>query len=67
MELIFNPLPREWGKLCERNIPDDSDIENSVKEIISAVKEKGDSALFDFARRFDGFEGESLLVSDSEI
>ncbi|MDE7108800.1 MAG: histidinol dehydrogenase, partial [Muribaculaceae bacterium] len=67
MELIFNPPKEEWRELCVRNIPDDSDIENTVNEIIASVREGGDAALLTFARKFDKFEGDSLLVTESEI
>ncbi len=67
MELIFNPPKEEWRELCVRNIPDDSDIENTVNEIIASVREGGDAALLAFARKFDKFEGDSLLVTESEI
>lgn len=67
MELIFNPPKEVWSGLCERNIPDDSDIEKTVESVISRVKEEGDCALFEFAKRFDGFSGDSFLLSEEEI
>ena len=39
MELIINPPKEIWESLCERNIPDDVDIEKSVEDIISQIKE----------------------------
>ena len=67
MDLIINPPESEWESLCVRNIPDDSDIEKTVGSIISDVRENGDSALFDLARKFDHFTGSSLLISEKEI
>ncbi len=67
MELISNPPRDTWRSLCERNIPDDADIENAVCEIISQVKSEGDGALLSFAKKFDKYEGDSLLVSQAEI
>ena len=60
MEIIICPPREDWGPLCVRNIPDDSDIERSVEEIIANVRRDGDRALLDYARRFDGFTGRSL-------
>lgn len=67
MELISNPSRDRWSSLCVRNIPDDSDIENAVREIIGQVEREGDSALLSFAKKFDKYEGDSLLVSQAEI
>lgn len=67
MEIINNPPQNEWKRLCERNIPSDSDIELSVKEIIENVRSNGDKALFGYAAEFDGFHGSSLLLSGEEI
>ncbi|MDE6576765.1 MAG: histidinol dehydrogenase [Muribaculaceae bacterium] len=67
MELILNPSRQEWDRLCVRNIPDDSRIEETVKEIIENVRLNGDKALLEYARRFDKYEGNELLVADEEI
>lgn len=67
MEIINNPQRKEWNKLCERNIPSDSDIELAVEEIIENVRKQGDTALFDYARRFDGYKGSTLLLTEKEI
>lgn len=67
MNIIVNPPRSEWGALCERNIPDDSGIDLAVDDVISRVRSGGDTALKEFASRFDGFTGTSLEVSPSEI
>lgn len=67
MEIIINPPRSEWYKLCERNIPSDSDIQRAVEEIIENVRQNGDAALFDYAKRFDGFSGTTLLLTSEEI
>lgn len=67
MELIQNPPRSEWDNLCIRNIPDDSDIERAVEDIIANVRSHGDEALLEYARRFDHYEGEALEVSAEEI
>ncbi len=42
-------------------------IMDEAAAIISAVREKGDVALYDFARRFEGCDLDSLKVTDAEI
>lgn len=67
MEIVKNPPRSVWKELCERNIPSDDEIEKSVASIIRNVKENGDAALKGYARDFDGYEGDTLLVSDDEM
>lgn len=67
MKIIENPSLKEWTSLCERNIPEDSEIEKSVCEIISNVKAYGDSALKHYSKKFDGFTGDSFLLTPEEI
>ena len=42
-------------------------VEDKVKEVLSAVKDRGDDALREYERRFDGVEIEDFLVSEDEI
>lgn len=67
MEIIDNPSRRSWNALCVRNITDDDDIQQTVESIIEEVRLNGDRALLDYARRFDGFEGDSLDVTEAEV
>lgn len=67
MDIIINPARQEWDKLCERNIPEDSAIEETVSEIIANVKENGDKALKEYALKFDGVELSTIRVSEEEI
>lgn len=43
------------------------DVEEAVKKIIADVRARGDEALFDYARRFDGYEGNTLKVGAEEF
>lgn len=43
-----------------------SNAEQAVKEIIAAVRERGDAALRDYAAKFDGYTGGSFEVSQKE-
>lgn len=44
-----------------------SNVESIVTEIIDNVKENGDKALFEYSKKFDNVELDSLLVSKEEI
>ena len=43
--------------------------EEAVDEIISNVRENGDKAVFEYTKRFDGFDvnEKNIIVSDDEI
>lgn len=43
-----------------------SNVEEIVKNIIADVRANGDKALKEYTAKFDGYEGESLEVSDEE-
>ena len=67
MKIILNPKRQEWETLCERNIPDDSAIEQTVEDILRNVRASGDTALLDYASRFDGYTGDSVELTEAEI
>jgi sulfopropanediol 3-dehydrogenase len=47
-------------------VADSSAIENTVKEVISAVRERGDAAVREFSERFDKVAPEALEVTMAE-
>lgn len=67
MDTIINPARENWQRLCERNIPDDAEIEESVRLIIAEVRKNGDEALKLFARKFDGLKDLEIKVSEEEV
>lgn len=56
-------------QLLKRSPSSYHQFEKSVQEIIDQVREKGDSALFDYTARFDGIllDASSVLVSQEEL
>ena len=56
-------------KIVERNKGNGAGVDETVAAIVRAVREKGDRALFDFTRRFDGvkLDRRSVEVSKKEI
>ena len=53
-------------RLLDRTPDDHGRIEPAVRDIVSAVRTRGDRALVDFARRFDGVTG-PIELSPAEI
>jgi histidinol dehydrogenase len=45
----------------------DESLEKSVRQIIDAVRQRGDAALFDFTQQFDGVKLTSLEVSQEQV
>ena len=44
-----------------------SDAEAVVAPIIADVRDRGDAALLDYARKFDGFDGDSVLIQPKGV
>ena len=51
--------------LLERRPSDEGDVQSATRDILDAVRARGDEALLDFARRFDGVELEALEIPRS--
>lgn len=60
---------KRFQRLCERNLDLDMAADTVVAEILERVRKEGDAALFDYTKRFDGFDLKSvgIEVGDSEI
>lgn len=58
---------RYLKKADHESIEIDQAVTESVREIIAAVRERGDDALREFTREYDGVERDDLRVSDDEI
>ena len=62
--LKLGDMPKE--EILKRELPTVK-AEKAVSEIIRNVRERGDEALFDYTKQFDGVELSSLSVSEDEI
>jgi len=60
MKVLKSPKPETWPELCLRPSSSNDELAGRVREIISAVKENGDSALRDFSQKFDSVELEQI-------
>jgi histidinol dehydrogenase len=62
-----NPAPESWEELLKRPVFDSEYLDKAIDDIFFAVKRKGDQALIDFTRTFDGVQLDTLRVSDQDI
>ena len=53
--------------LLRRPSDNNADVTRAVEEIIDNVRKRGDSALYEYAERFDGSRLDSLFVSREEL
>lgn len=60
-------IKAQMDDLLLRSEQDQSDIENTVREIIENVKNKGDEALYEYTKKFDGVDLTSIKVTAEEI
>lgn len=67
MQIIDNPPKTQWEKLCRRSEAVKSNISLEVANILSKVKEDGDKALINFAKKFEKADLNSLIVSIEDI
>lgn len=67
MRVIQFPACEEWPEIVKRPIMDTRELSGSVAAILADVRAKGDAALREFSREFDGVELEELLVSKDEF
>lgn len=66
MQIINQPKKETWSALCERNVPDDEKVIESVRHIVAAVRQEGDAALRRYAHEFDHTEITDIELSSEE-
>lgn len=67
IQTVLYPKRSEWKPLMQRAVNDTAELRDTVASIIADVRARGDEALRDFSRRFDGVELGALRVSNDEI
>lgn len=60
-------IKEQMDELLKRSESDQSDIENTVKDIIDNIKKRGDEALLEYTNKFDGVELSDIKVTKEEI
>ena len=58
---------QDAGDLLARRAVRMAEAEAVVRPILDAVRERGDAAVMEYARRFDGFKGQTLSLPMSEL
>ncbi|MBX2826858.1 MAG: histidinol dehydrogenase [Flavobacteriaceae bacterium] len=67
MKIIENPSRETWAELLQRPTQSVKDIEETVNEIFSEIRQKGDWAVTKYTNLFDGVSLQMLKVSENEI
>ncbi len=67
INITKNPPRSAWNELLKRPAIDADYLDQAVEDIFFAVKRKGDQALRDFTRTFDGIQLEELQVPAADI
>ena len=55
------------ARLLRRDAQAEADVSAAVDDVIETVRTRGDEALRDYTRRFDGAELQELQVSQAEL
>lgn len=67
MNTVFLPGKESWTDLCQRPGLGKAYLESAVRDILYRVKTEKDEALRYYARKFDGFCPDEIMVSENEI
>lgn len=67
MDIMINPLRKDWAALCRRPSQEDAGLMARVEKIVERVRRGGDAALQDLSREIDGYSGGQLEVTEEEI
>lgn len=67
MKKAYNPQQENWPQLLKRPTQTVSDIEQTVLEIFSEVRLKGDAAITKYTNLFDGVSLKNLMFTDEEV
>lgn len=61
------PPPGEWGPLLARPAGQGQDLDREVRDVFAALEARGEEALLEYCRRWDGCEAVPLQVPASVI
>jgi histidinol dehydrogenase len=67
LQIIENPSLDQQKALLERPQQERANVDSAVQDIIKQVKERGDEALFAFAKAYDQADLSTLKVTEAEI
>ena len=55
------------GKPADERAEDDARVRTTVEQVLEDIERRGDAAVRDLARQYDGYEAESFRLSRSEV
>lgn len=67
MQIIKYPAPSDWANILTRPTFDTSQLNETVEAVLSDIRQRGDTAVFEYEERFDKVKLSSLAVTDDEI
>src|SRR5689334_7322354 len=67
MNYFTYPAKQDWQELVKRPAADNKAVEETVRTILVQVRAKGDIALRNYTKEFDGIVIDALAVSEQEI
>ncbi|MDH7461618.1 histidinol dehydrogenase [Chitinophagaceae bacterium 26-R-25] len=67
MKNILLPNRSEWPALLQRPVLDNTSLETTVKKVLDEVKQRGDEAVQQYTKQFDGVELKSIKAEANEF
>lgn len=67
MQIIIYPERADWTKILARPVFDTTSLNNTVSTVLNDIKERGDTAVYEYEEKFDKVKLNSLAVSKTEI
>jgi histidinol dehydrogenase len=67
MKIFRYPVRSDWHNLLKRPVLEDREVDSLVLPIIQDVRKRGDAALFEYTRKFDKADLDSLEVAKEEF
>jgi histidinol dehydrogenase len=67
MKVYKNPKQSEWEQLCSRPALWQEDLDKLCLEVFETIKAKGDQALKDYTKQFDGVSLDSVILDEATV
>lgn len=67
MQIIIYPERADWAKILARPVFDTTSLNNTVSTVLNDIKERGDTAVYEYEEKFDKVKLSSLAASKAEI
>lgn len=67
MKVINNPSSSEWPSLINRPTLNQDTLKEKLSAIFPDVKKRGDTALIDYTRKFDGVDIQGVILDRNDV